>query len=201
MKTNISNDILVRLCAKAEAGHSRPLRRPARIDTPPDSRRRAVCAGAGSKISGSHPCIASAGSERSPDETSGPRHARPGGDIRVLLAVPHVAALMRATSCRFCSACEQHEAMAVVKGLINRGLSRLPSRSGRPMRRLPEGTCILSPYFRRHDPDLLASQCLPKSLSWLKKTREAAKCYWSDSLIVSTIIAGSSFTHGSSRLS
>ena len=42
---------------------------------------------------------------------------------------------------------------------------------------------------------------MPQSLFWLKKTREAAKCYRNQLLIVSIVIASSSFTPGSSRLS
>jgi len=42
---------------------------------------------------------------------------------------------------------------------------------------------------------------MPQSVSWLKKTRETAKCYWNQLLIFSVIFAGSSFTPGSSRLS
>jgi hypothetical protein len=41
---------------------------------------------------------------------------------------------------------------------------------------------------------------VPKSIL-VEKTREAAKCYRHQSLIASTVVAGSAFTLGSSRLS
>jgi hypothetical protein len=49
------------------------------------------------------------------------------------------------------------------------------------------------------DPDRLSADVLQSVLG--EKTREAAKCYRHQSLIVSTVVAGSAFTLGSSRLS
>jgi hypothetical protein len=56
----------------------------------------------------------------------------------------------------------------------------------------PLGGSDVAPY--RLGPDVL------KSIS-VEKTREAAKCYRHQSLIASTVVAGSAFTLGSSRLS